>query len=427
MRLPEGTALNVSLRFSAEETIPVGRLAWAQTHAVFEYDPAFIASGLRINPNLGMPSSALLQPKNPRVFRGLHGVFADSLPDAWGEALLRRRAEAEGVVYDTLNALDRLAWVGSNAMGALSYVPDYSQKPEDAPVDLGRYAADAFALLQGTVDRVVPALIALGSPSGGARPKILISLDDAGRVSAVEKPGYAPWLIKFRGPQDPVDITRLEAAYADMARSAGITMSATRLVGDGNDVYFATRRFDRARDQRIHTLSFAAFLDADWYVPSGDYDLALRIVRNVVRDVDAIDEMYRRMVFNVVAHNRDDHWKQHALLMSAGGSWTLAPAFDLTPNSGPGGEHYLTINGRGKGITGDDLLAVADAHAIRRPKAQGIIDQVRAAVADFDQHAAKYDVSQATANATKALHAAAASSLHCDAPTSKSRRRTRTR
>jgi serine/threonine-protein kinase HipA len=423
MRLPPGTALDVSLRFSRHQTLPVGRLAWAKTHAVFEYDPAFIASGLRINPNLGVPTSALLEPKNPRVFRGLHGVFADSLPDAWGEALLRRRAEDEGVAYDTLNALDRLAWVGSNAMGALSYSPDYAQNPEDAPVDLDRYAAEAFALLQGEVDHVVPALIALGSPSGGARPKILVSLDDAGRASAIEKAGYSPWLIKFRGPQDPVDITRLEAAYADMARSAGITMSATRLVADGGAAYFATQRFDRSGPQRIHTLSFAAFLDADWYVPSGDYDLALRIVRNVVRDVGALEEMYRRMVFNVVAHNRDDHWKQHALLMSADGSWTLAPAFDLTPNYGSGGEHYLTINGRGKNITADDLLAVADAHAIRRPKAQAIIDDVRAAVADFDEHAARYDVSRSTVNATKALHAAAGASVNVGTARSKRLRR----
>ncbi len=429
MRLPAGTAVHVSLRFSPHETVPVGRLAWANTHAVFEYDRAFITSGLRINPNLGAPAPALLEPKNPRVFRGLHGVFADSLPDAWGEALLRRRAEAENVAYDTLNALDRLAWVGSTAMGALSYVPDYAQKPKDAPVDLDRYAAEAFAILQGEIDRVVPALIALGAPSGGARPKILVSLDDAGRASAVEKPGYVPWLIKFRGPHDPADITRLEAAYADMARSAGITVSATRLVGEGGAAYFATQRFDRSGasgDQRIHTLSFAAFLDADWYVPSGDYDLALRVVRNVVRDVQALEEMYRRMVFNVVAHNRDDHWKQHALLMTADGSWTLAPAFDLTPNSGPGGEHYLTINGRGKNITVDDLLAVADAHAIRRPKAQALIDQVRAAVADFEQHAAKYDVSRSTVIATKALHAAAGASLNRGTADRKPRRTTGT-
>ena len=132
-------------------------------------------------------------------------------------------------------------------------------------------------------------------------------------------------------------------------------------------------------------MSFAAFLDAEWYVPSGDYDLALRIVRKVVRDFDALEEMYRRMVFNVVAHNRNDHWKQHALLMSADGSWTLAPAFDLTPNSGPRGEHYLTINGHGKDITFDDLLAVANTHAIRRPKAKAIIDHVRTAVADFER------------------------------------------
>ena len=411
MRLPAGTALNVSLRFSPDKMVPVGRLAWGTTHAVLDYDRAFIASGLRINPNLGVPAQTLVEPKNPRVFRGLHGVFADSLPDAWGEALLRRRADAEGVAYDTLDALDRLAWVGSAAMGALSYVPDYSQKPQDVPVDLDRYAAESYAMLEGDIDHVVPALIALGAPSGGARPKILVSLDATGRASAVEKPGYAPWLVKFRGPEDPEDITRLEAAYADMARAAGITVSATRLVGDAAAAYFATQRFDRHGDQRIHSLSFAAYLDADWYIPSDDYDLAMRIVRKVVGDVRALEETFRRMVFNVVAHNRDDHWKQHALLMTRDGSWTLAPAFDLTPNSGPGGEHYLTINGRGKNVTRDDMLAVADAHRIRRPNAEAIIDHVRSAVADFDAHAARYDVSKSTINATKALHAAAAAAF----------------
>ena len=411
MRLPAGTALHVTLRFAPDAPVPVGRLAWADSRAVFEYDPAFIASGLRINPNLGTPSTTLLEPKNPRAFSGLHGVFADSLPDAWGEALLRRRAEGEGVAYETLSALDRLAWVGSSAMGALCYAPDYAQKPDDAPVDLDRYAAEAFAMLEGELDHVAPALIALGAPSGGARPKILVSLDDAGRASAIEKPGYTPWLIKFRGPHDPEDIARLEAAYADMARTAGIDVSPTRLVGEGHSAYFATQRFDRDGTRRTHALSFAAFLDAEWHVPSGDYDLAMRIVRTVVRDVDALEEMYRRMVFNVVAHNRDDHWKQHALLLHADGSWGLAPAFDLTPASGAGGEHYLTINGRGKDATLDDLLVVADAHAIRRPKAEAIIDQVRAAVADFDEHASRYDVAKATVNATKSLHLAAASSL----------------
>jgi serine/threonine-protein kinase HipA len=411
MRLPAGTALHVALHFAPDKFVPVGRLAWAGTHAVFEYDATFIASGLSINPNLGVPTSTLLEPKSPRVFRGLHGVFADSLPDAWGEALLRRRAEAEGVVYDTLNALDRLAWIGRSAMGALSYAPDYSLQPEDTPVNLDQYAAEAYAMLEGELDHVVPALVALGAPSGGARPKILVSLNDAGFATAVEKPGYSPWLVKFRGPRDPEDIARLEAAYADMARSAGITVAPTRLVGERNTAYFATQRFDRDGTQRIHMLSFAASLDAEWHIPSGDYDLALRIVRNVVRDVDALEEMYRRMVFNVVAHNRDDHWKQHALMMRSDGSWTLAPAFDLTPNAGPGGEHYLTVNGRGKAVTLDDFLAVADAHAIRRPKAEEIINKVRAAVADFSKHAATYDVGKASINATKALHATAAASL----------------
>ena len=413
MRLPAGTPLTVSLRFAPDDVVTVGRLAWAQTYAVFEYDPAFIARGLRINPYLGAPSTAAVVPKRPESFDGLHGVFADSLPDAWGEALFRRRAESEGIVYATLNALDRLAWIGAHGMNALTYSPDYSREPLDEPVDLDRFAREAFALVEGKVDDVVPQLVALGAPSGGARPKVLVALDEAGRASALDRPGYAPWLVKFRGPHDVEDIARLEAAYADMARAAGLVVSPTRLLGEGSAAYFATQRFDRVGGGRLHVLSFAAFLDAQWQVPNGDYDLAMRIVRNVVRDADALEHMYRRMVFNVAAHNRDDHWKQHALVMGPDGIWRLAPAYDLTPNAGVGrnNEHYLTVNGRGADITRSDLHAVAAAHAIRRPKADAVIEAVRAAVADFPRYAAAYDVSNATIRQTEMLLAKAAAAL----------------
>jgi serine/threonine-protein kinase HipA len=198
---------------------------------------------------------------------------------------------------------------------------------------------------------------------------------------------------------DRKDAGPLEAAYADMARAAGIDVSPTLLIpsSDGATGYFATRRFDRTpANGRIHVLSVAAILDVDWSEPAIDYVELLSMVAGITRDFGATEQMFRRMAFNVLAINRDDHTKQFAFVQSRAGEWALAPAYDLTLSAGPGGEHYLAVNGKGKNITVDDMLAVAKAVGIKPPRARAMLTDVESAVSQFGTFAKRYGVSKST-------------------------------
>ncbi|HMD01989.1 MAG TPA: HipA domain-containing protein, partial [Candidatus Baltobacteraceae bacterium] len=300
-----------------------------------------------------------------------------------------------------------LAYVGRRGRGALVYEPSTDEATADREVNLDRLALEADEVLEGDENEVLRRLEELGGSSGGARPKVHVALDSAGRAFAGEgnlPPGFTNWIVKFHASADRfVDIGPLETAYAEAARRAGIDMPRTRLIsslrGPG---YFATERFDRGADgRRFHVLSVAAMLDADWTVPSIDYDSLLSVVRSVTRDEQAVLQMFRRMVFNVLALNRDDHTKQHAFILDHEGRWRLSPAYDLTLSSGPGNEHYLAVNGRARSITRRDILAVAGEQLIDAPRANAVLDEVAAAVALLPSIARDFGVTRATLAETK--------------------------
>jgi serine/threonine-protein kinase HipA len=393
--------LHVALRFSPTELVRVGRVALDRNAAAFEYDPAFAASGSSLNPLFGRVAPGVLNPRNPRAFRGLHGVFADSLPDAWGQLLIDRQLRRNGVRIETLTTLDYLALMGDRGRGALVYEPLAAREADDAAIDLAVLAREATELLEGADSDVLAELERLGGSSGGARPKVQVALDDAGRARSGEHDlpsGFTHWIVKFCASADPPDIGPLEAAYAEAARRSGVEMPRTRLVVAGSGPgYFATERFDRGPNGvRLHMLSIAGMLDADWTMPAIDYEGLLNAVRAATRDEQAVLQMFRRMVFNVAAVNRDDHMKQHALLAGRDGRWRLSPAFDLTLAYGRGGEHYLAVNGRGRDIGREDLLAVAAGPAISRRRAAEVIEDVAAAVAGLPAIAAHFGVSRQT-------------------------------
>ncbi len=409
MKVKPGTPLTVALAFDLSAQLPVGRLAIERGRAVLDYNTAFIASGLTLNPFLPLRPNELEWAKEPTLFQGLHGIFADSLPDAWGDLLVRRRAQRARIDYASLTALDRLAIVGSRGMGALVYEPKAANEKVGA-IDLDVLAREAGLVLEGQDSAVLPQLERLGGSSGGARPKVLIAINTEGQVIAGDEPpppGYEAWLVKLRGSRhDVVDIGPLEAAYADMARACGLDVSPTRLIQTrGGPGYFATRRFDRGQSgTRVHVASVAGLLDTDWTTPTIDYDTLLRLTRRVTRDQRAVERMFLRMVFNIAAHNRDDHAKQHAFLMDDTGRWTLAPPYDLTFSRGPGGEHYLAVGGHG----GDDI-AVADIVELGKSQDIGeqvsrrIIDQVCDVVCAFPAFARTYGLSSSTLRATAAV------------------------
>ena len=424
MRLAPGEPLRVTLAHAPNDEVVVGRLALDAGRAVFEYDEAFIASGMRLNPLWNAPSRALVRAQEPRAFKGLHGVFADSLPDAWGHALMRRRLAEQSVNYDDLTTLDRLALVGSTGVGALVYRPDYAEHPNGA-IDLAAFAAGAIGL-EGTPTEVVEELASLGGSSGGARPKVFVARNAAGDLVAgagTVAAGYDPYIVKFRGSMDVADIGPLEAAYADMARAAGVEVAPTLLIpatkGHG---YFATRRFDRGPNgTRISMLSVAAMIESQWDVPAIGYMKLIALVHGITRDHEAAEQMFRRMVFNVLAANADDHLKQHSFLQQRTGEWVLAPAYDLTLSSGPNGQRYLDVNGRGSEVTLDDIDAVARESSIRSSRA--IVDEVRTAVDDFPKHARARGVTAATLAAFKRATETAGNTLMPKPPHARSSRR----
>ena len=218
-----------------------------------------------------------------------------------------------------------------------------------------------------------------------------ICIDEAEPSSQIAlAPGYTSWIVKFPALADPVDMGPLEQAYATMARAAGVTMAETRLISarDG-PAYFASRRFDRpAPGQRRHMVSLAGATEAPPDRPSLDYDGFLRATRAITRHDGDVGEAFTRMVFNILACNRDDHTRQHAYLMDPAGHWRLAPAYDLTWSEGAGGEHMLAIEGEGRLPTRAHVLRLGQRHGFSRASIDAIIDRVRAAVADWPAHAA---------------------------------------
>jgi len=405
MKLAPGTPLSISLAFDpARPRLPVGRLGMDSGLAQLEWSREVIARKLTVA-GLLYPPEAGLQAARGRAFEGLHGFLADSLPEGWGYLLMRKRLAKLGMDIAGLTPLERLALIGEHGRGALVFEPSTTPSEDVETLDLDLLADEATALLTGEESRLADTLAGLAGGSGGARPKVHVGFDGLGGVSFGEgeiAPGHAAWLVKFRAPQDPVDIGPIEEAYAVMAQAAGLALSAHRLIqarrGPG---YFATKRFDRTDGGgRLHMISLAGAIEAPSSVPSTSYDMFLRATRAITRRADDVAEVFRRMVFNVLASNRDDHTRQHAYLMDAGGDWRLAPAYDLTYSPGPGGEHYMDIAGEARRPTRAHVTSLGTSHSFSPRQVAGVIDEVRAAVADWSRFSKQAGV---TAASTKAI------------------------
>lgn len=401
MKIAPGTPLEVTLQWDDRTAMPVGRLAYRDGLAWLEYTPDFLASGLQLSPLHHQAGPGLETAWKRDVFEGLHGMFADSLPDGWGRLLVDRRARQLGFEPSQLTPLDRLACVGRRGIGALTYAPamDVWDGAEGA-LDLDCLAADAARVLGGEAGAVIAALGQAGGTPAGARPKALIALNAAGEArhgSDAIPEGYDGYLVKFPGRDDPADIAAIEYAYALMARAAGVIMPDVRLIEGPDEVrYFATRRFDREGDARLHVHSACGLLYSDFRLPALDYRELIRLARAVTRDRREAIAMYRLAVFNVLARNRDDHAKQFSFLMDRDGRWSLAPAYDLVFTDGPGGEHSTSVLGHGRDIGRKTLVRLGAEADLDAAGARCVIDEVSAAVADWACHAADAGVSRAS-------------------------------
>lgn len=380
----------------------VGDIARRDRVLYFAYDPGFRALGLELSPFLMRPGGNLYE--GPRdLFDGLHGVFNDSLPDGWGRLLLDRMLRRRGVSPGALTPLDRLAMVGSRGMGALRYRPAHAPRTRAQPIDLDELAENARLVLEDDADVVIDHLLALGGASSGARPKALVGLSPSGDrlVHGVDDlaPGFEHWIVKFRAREDPADIGAIERAYALMAAEAGVDMPETKLLPSARGPgHFAIKRFDRDGNRRIHMLSACGLLHADHRIPSIGYVELLKATRFLTRREMEVERMFARMVFNVLAHNRDDHTKNHSFLMSEDGTWAVAPAYDVTYSAGPGGRHALMVGDDVRDPGLDEIKNVASAAGVRNAAALACIDRVLGAVSRWREFARACGVSHEMLN-----------------------------
>jgi serine/threonine-protein kinase HipA len=422
MMWPLGQTLRVSLDDLATgqgaETLDLGRVAWSRDRraAVFEASEGVDASILS-------PASPLMAKRvsvgNPTEFDGLHGVFADSLPDGWGTLLVDREAAARGIRRGDLTPVDRLAVVGSGGMGALAYRPEVEAGQDVPDLDaVARLSIDLLGDAEVPVAEVTRLRAALGG-SGGALPKIVCQIGPGDVLRPAQAPpeaGFAHWIVKFAARKDGPHAAVLEEAYARMARAAGIEMPPTRVIDGATGRYFAVRRFDRdvaagpgdAKLRRWHMLSAAGGLESAHRRYAFGYETLLAWVFHLSRDRRAVEEGFRRAAFNVMVHNRDDHARQHAMLLDRDGAgrwrWRLSPAYDLTPSVGPGGEHSLDVMGLGRDVDHAALLRLGEAGGLRPERVEAALDEVSRAVAGWADHADAAGVPRRVCGEVAALH-----------------------
>lgn len=354
----------------------VGTLALTQEGTTaFEYSDEWVASGFSISP-LSLPLEKRVFLADSRQLDGLFGVFNDSLPDGWGRLLVDRFLREQGIDPFAVSPLVRLAIVGDSGMGALEYRPNILASKSDERLSFDELAAECAKFLATNQSDDLDELFAMGGSSGGARPKVFTRIDGE------------EWIVKFPSSHDPESIGIQEFMIAKAASRAGIKMPEVRLIPSKVcDGYFATKRFDRESNaigmpHKIHMVSAGALLETSHRIPNLDYDTLLKLTLHITEDMSQMEAMYRLMAFNVFIGNRDDHSKNFSFLRPSGteGRWQLSPGYDLTTNSGMNGEHFTTVNGKGRNITVSDVIDVGQRAGIRMPIIRSIVDEVRAAI-----------------------------------------------
>ena len=385
----------------------------------FAYDADFREMGIEPSP-LMMPVGVgpYSFPSLPQMsFHGLPGMLSDSVPDKFGNAVIGAWLTSQGRLPDSLTPIERLCYTGIRGMGALEYKPALFQKENEAEeihVDaLAELANEVLKCRKSAVAKLVPdmkrysSILKVGSSAGGARAKALIGWNEvtgevrSGQVALPEGFGY--WLIKFDGltgngdkeGDDKWGYGRIEYAYYLMARAAGIEMTECRL---WNRRHFMTRRFDRLPDGgKLHAQTLGAMAHLDFNDPTAySYEQAFRVTRRVVNDARANEQLFRRMAFNVLAWNCDDHVKNISYLMNRRGEWRLAPAYDECYAHNPDGDwtsrHQMSVNGKRIGIADDDILSCAPFANMRERKARAVLDEIKDAVRAWPQFAAEAEV-----------------------------------
>lgn len=390
----------------------VGLLSWNANKgcSVFQFDHAFLQSGLNIAPLVAPIESSIVQEGFPifgnkeRLYCGLPEFISDSLPDHWGNVVFQKWIEAHNLRQSDINAVDRLSFIGRRAMGALEFYPPHIEEDASVNIELSSLYDLADKIFCDRQDIAIDAnngfiiedLYKVGTSAGGQRPKAIIAINEETGVirsgQADLPPSFTHYILKFdtNKPSD-FPFSRVEMAYWLMARDAGIDMMPSRLIEINGAQNFLTQRFDRIDGKKIYTQTMAAMS------PLADtYEDLFVIGRKIGLTTEEQAQQYKRMVFNFIAENVDDHTKNFSFMMTPDGKWHLSPAYDMIfsadPNTTFFRNHELPIHFKRKGITRKDLLDFAAKQDIKN--AASIIDDVSNVVADFNQYATEVGISE---------------------------------
>lgn len=415
----------------------VGAVALDGDVGVFEYDTDFLKLGLNIAP-ITMPLEDArnghtlysFPALNRETFKQLPGLLADTLPDKFGQAIVNSWLARQGRSPNDSSIIERLCYTGSRAMGALEFTPAVIQNLElvvyvdiDEMVNLVREVISHRNQInvkltnneQDNQDALL-GILRIGTSAGGARAKAVIAYNqDTGAVmsgQANAPAGFNHWLLKFDGVSDielgkTEGFGRIEYAYYQMAKASGINMMESRLLEENGRAHFMTRRFDRVDENRIHLQSLCAIAHYDYNMAGAyGYEQALMIMRKIKLSKMEQLQLFRRMVFNVIARNQDDHTKNIAFLMNQDGEWSLSPAFDMMYSYNPAGKwaskHQMTINGKRDEFTKEDLLSVAASSDLKG--ANNVIKDVLGAVKQWPDFATQAGISDKRIKQIAKLH-----------------------
>jgi serine/threonine-protein kinase HipA len=396
----------------------VGYATWVQKEqcAVFQYDPEFAKSGYDVSPLMMPPASRPYKfgSLSRETFQGLPGMLSDSLPDSYGNALIDKWIEKNNIRRSDFTPLDRLCYVGKRGIGALEYEPVIG-KEYDGRIDVNKLSDLAASVLSDREEfrsdltrEGLEELLSVGTSAGGARAKAVIGIGEMGQVRSGQgslPDSYSHWLIKFDTEPDrsgKIGFCRIEYAYHEMAKDCGIDMTECRLLEIGSKAHFITKRFDRIKNEKMHTQTLCALAHLDFRVPVGSYADLMNITRHLQMPYSDQEQVFRRMVFNAVMRNRDDHTKNFSFLMGKDGRWRLSPAYDLTYVFDPADRSAQPQLMSGpQDVTRKDLIGFADRMNIG--SAADIIETMVSVSAEWKRYARSSGIPERTADKIDAV------------------------
>lgn len=392
--------LSVFFHGLTDGPVKIGRLSQLDNKTYFQYEPDF----LRLNINLSkysLSNTPELQEGRPEPFNGLHGLFADSLPDGWGLLIMDRIFAENDIDVSGITNIDRLAFIGDRAIGALSYKPDEGDQylnAGNAQIDIDQIAEESVKIFEGEVDDVLEAIKENGLSPQGARPKSLIGICGDKSISGSRDlpDDYEYWMAKFppgRSANAKAEGS-IEFIFSNIARNSGIDFPKTQLIqGNENNLYFMTKRFDRlAGGQRVHSHTLAGLVHANFRIPDFSYIDLMKVCRELTGSHAEVSQLFQRMIFNIISGNRDDHTKNFSFLMNSVGTWHNSPAYDMTYSTGMNGQHSLDISGHGRNITIDHIAGVAEIASIGPKEVTAKIEEVSDSFSDWFSECKNYNI-----------------------------------